>query len=173
MGLWKMIKSLFASGGSAPPDAPRLRAGNESELSVSLGALPDGERGWITLSEARHLFSHMDDQYAFGEMDDVGKSKLGAFAAQSEHRSSVDIMPVEGRVYFTRRIKGERHVTLIGFSEASKQRGALAPTRNKTARVRHLARVLNGGVAARGASAAAGDAKNEGEHDVREEGGRG
>jgi hypothetical protein len=47
----------------------------------------------------------MDDQYAFGEMDDAGKSNLGAFAAQSEHRSSVDIMPVEGRVYFTRKIR--------------------------------------------------------------------
>jgi hypothetical protein len=105
MGLWKTIKSLFASGGSAPPDAPRLEAGSESELSLSLRALPDGERGWITLAEARYLFSHMDDQYAFGEMDDVGKSKLGAFAAQSEHRSSVDIMPVEGRVYFTRKIR--------------------------------------------------------------------
>jgi hypothetical protein len=106
MGLWQTIKSLFASGGSGSPDAPRLNAGNESELSVSLRALPDGERGWITLSEARHLFSHMGDQYAFGEMDDVGKSKLGAFAAQSEHRSSVDIMPVEGRVYFTRNAAG-------------------------------------------------------------------
>jgi hypothetical protein len=58
MDLWKSIKSLFASGGSAPPDAPRLKAGNESELSVSLRALPDGEPGWITLSEARYLFSH-------------------------------------------------------------------------------------------------------------------
>jgi hypothetical protein len=38
MDLWKSIKSLFASGASAPPDAPRLKAGNESELSVSLRA---------------------------------------------------------------------------------------------------------------------------------------
>ena len=35
MGLWKTIKSLFASGGSAPPDAPRLKAGNESDVSVA------------------------------------------------------------------------------------------------------------------------------------------
>ena len=105
MDLWKSIKSLFASGGSAPPDAPRLKAGNESELSVSLRALPDGERGWITLSEARYLFSHMDDQYAFGEMDDEGKSNLSEFAAQSEHRSSIAIMPLEGRFYFTRKTR--------------------------------------------------------------------
>ena len=105
MDLWRTIKSLFAPGGSAPPDAPRLKAGDELELSVSLRALSDGERGWITLSEAGHLFSHMDDQYAFGEMDDAGKTNLSAFAAQSEHRSSVDIMPVEGRVYFTPKIR--------------------------------------------------------------------
>jgi hypothetical protein len=85
MGLWKTIRSLFAYGDSAPPDAARLKAGNESELSTSLRALPHGERGWFTLSEARYLFSRMDDQYAFGEMDDVGKPNLGAFAAQSQH----------------------------------------------------------------------------------------
>jgi hypothetical protein len=49
------------------------------------------------------LFSTMDDQYAFGEMDEQGKASLAAFAAQSEHRSTVDFMPTEGRVYFTRK----------------------------------------------------------------------
>jgi hypothetical protein len=103
MELWKTIKSLFASEGSTPFDEPKLRAGNESELSASLRALPDGEQGWITLSEARALFSRMDDQYAFGEIDEEGKSNLSGFAAHSEHRSSFQIMPVEGRVYFTRK----------------------------------------------------------------------
>jgi hypothetical protein len=45
----------------------------------------------------------MDDQYAFGEMDEIGRANLVAFAAQSEHRSTFDLMPVEGRVYFTRK----------------------------------------------------------------------
>jgi len=49
------------------------------------------------------LFSPMDDQYAFGEMDQIGRAHLPAFAAQSEHRSTFDLMPVEGRVYFTRK----------------------------------------------------------------------
>jgi hypothetical protein len=44
----------------------------------------------------------MDDQYAFGEMDNQGKTNLAAFAAQIEHRSTVDFMPSEGRLYFTR-----------------------------------------------------------------------
>ena len=101
--MWKTIKSLFGSGARAPPDAPRLSASTEVALSGSLGALPVGERGWITMSEARSLFSRMEDQYAFGEMDEEGKGTLGTFAAQSEHRSRVDFMPTEGRIYFTRK----------------------------------------------------------------------
>jgi hypothetical protein len=98
MGIWETIKAVFA-----PNDAPRLRANNESELSASIRTLRVGERGWIALSEARSLFSQMDDQYAFGEIDDEGKSNLAAFAAQTEHRSTFDFMPTEGRVYFTRK----------------------------------------------------------------------
>jgi hypothetical protein len=102
MGLWRTIKAVFAPAGPEPPDATRLAARDTSALSASLRALPGGERGWITLAQARTLFSRMDDQYAFGEMDDDGKSNLAAFAARAEHRSTVDFMPTEGRVYFTR-----------------------------------------------------------------------
>jgi hypothetical protein len=101
MGIWKTIKAAF--GASVPPDARRLNVVDVFALSASLGALHVGERGWITLSEARDLFSTMDDQYAFGEMDEGGRASLAAFAAQSEHRSTVDLMPAEGRVYFTRK----------------------------------------------------------------------
>jgi hypothetical protein len=101
MGIWKTIKAAF--GTAVPPDARRLNAVDELALSASLRTLHVGERGWITLSEARDLFSTMDDQYAFGEMDEQGKASLAAFAAQSEHRSTVDLRPVEGRVYFTRK----------------------------------------------------------------------
>jgi hypothetical protein len=45
----------------------------------------------------------MNDQYAFGEMDEVGKTSLAAFAAESDHRPAFDLMPIEGRVYFTRK----------------------------------------------------------------------
>jgi hypothetical protein len=92
-----------APGTSTPPDARRLSAVDELALSASLRALPVGERGWITLSEARALFSPMDERYAFGEMDEVGKTSLAAFAAESNHRSAFDLMPVEGRVYFIRK----------------------------------------------------------------------
>src|SRR5262249_20806939 len=101
MGLWQTIKAAF--GTHTPHDARRLAAVNEDVLSASIRALSVEERGWITLSEARALFSSMDEQYAFGEMDEAGKRSLAAFAAESEHRCTFDIMPVESRVYFTRK----------------------------------------------------------------------
>ena len=112
MGIWKAIKAAF--GTPTPPDARRLNAIDVFALSASLGALPDGERGWITLSEAQDLFSPMDDQYAFGEMDETGRARLAAFAAQGEHRSSFDLMPIEGRVYFARKKQldvGRQHLS--------------------------------------------------------------
>jgi hypothetical protein len=43
----------------------------------------------------------MDEQYAFGEMDDDGKRRLASFT--TEHSSDADLMPVEARVYFARK----------------------------------------------------------------------
>jgi hypothetical protein len=99
MGIWKTIKAAFST--HTPPDARKLNASDEGTLSASIKALPVGERGWITMSEARALFSSMDEQYAFGEMDEAGKKSLAEFA-ESEHRSTFDFMPTEKRVYFTR-----------------------------------------------------------------------
>jgi hypothetical protein len=86
---------------------PKLDAGNEASLSQSIRTLPLGDRGWITMREARALFSALDDQYAFGDTDEPGKAKIAAFAAQAEHRSTYDFMPVEDRVYFTRTAGGQ------------------------------------------------------------------
>jgi hypothetical protein len=44
----------------------------------------------------------VDEEYAFGELDDPGKQRLAEFVADATHRSIVDFMPKEGRVYFTR-----------------------------------------------------------------------
>jgi hypothetical protein len=65
-----------------------------------VSALSPGDRGWITFAEARTLFSTKSDQYAFGEQDDAGRRNIESFAAQ--HRSAINFMPVEGRVYFVR-----------------------------------------------------------------------
>ena len=59
--------------------------------------------GWITNKEAKQLFSSMDDEYAFGEMDEAGKSNIADFAAHVTPGYSFEFMPVEGRVYFMRK----------------------------------------------------------------------
>jgi len=97
------IKAFFGVGAPIPPDARRLPAASENQLSSSLQALPIGEKGWVSLREAWHLFSQMDEQEAFGEMDNAGRMRLADFAAYSTHRSEIDFMPSEGRVYFTRK----------------------------------------------------------------------
>ena len=104
MAVFDRIKSLLGSKPVKAPPERHLGAETEAGLSSSLRALVSGAKGWITLEEARRLFSPMDEaQYAFGEMDEVGKTSLAAFAAESDHRSAFDLMPIEGWVYFTRK----------------------------------------------------------------------
>jgi hypothetical protein len=103
LSLLDKIKSFFAAGTRTPPDARKLAASSENELSASLQALPTGEKGWIPLRDAWHLFSAMDEEEAFGEMDDAGNRRLAEFAAYPIHRSEFNFMPTEGRVYFTRK----------------------------------------------------------------------
>jgi hypothetical protein len=78
-----------------------LPATSERALSSSLQNLPLRERGWIRLSEAAHLFSPEEPDYAFGDMDDEGKRALAEFGADC--RCEYQFMPTEGRVYFRRR----------------------------------------------------------------------
>ena len=65
--------------------------------------LPFEEPGWITSKEARLLFCAMDDQYAFGEMDELGKRNLATFASEAMGGCLFELMPVEERVYFIRK----------------------------------------------------------------------
>jgi hypothetical protein len=101
--LWEWVKSLFSTSSLEPPDALELGANSESELSSSLRRLRVGQKGWITLERAASLFSPMEDQYAFGELDHEGKRNLAKFATLIEHRSSFEFMPAENRLYFTRK----------------------------------------------------------------------
>ena len=95
-----LIRRLFGANAAAPPDAAKLDGTTEAALARSLTALPPDERGWITFAEARILFSTKAAEYAFGETDEDGKRNIESFAAQ--HRSVINFMPVEGRVYFVR-----------------------------------------------------------------------
>jgi hypothetical protein len=104
MGLWDRITSLLTSrpAESAHSDT-RLLARNESQLSASIRELHPGARGWITVKKAGALFSLMGNEYAFGKMDDKGRAKLEAFAAQDQHRSELTLMLAEKQIYFTRK----------------------------------------------------------------------
>ena len=86
-----------AAGASA---AQWRERGSEAALVQSLARLSSENSGWITMEEGRHLFSPIDDQYAFGEADDDGRSNLARFGRQHDVR--FDIMPFEGRIYFSR-----------------------------------------------------------------------
>jgi hypothetical protein len=100
MGLRDLLKKIFGSANATPPDVTRLSGTSENSLGSSLQSLPAGERGWITLAEAACLFSTEESQYAFGDFDEAGKSRLAQFASQ--YRCAPNFMPTEGRVYFVR-----------------------------------------------------------------------
>ena len=100
MAVGNWLNRMFGARGSVPADLRKLSAASERALAASVRGLGAGERGWITLAEAAHLFSTADEQYAFGEMDDAGKARLADFAAQ--FRCFPEFMPTEGRVYFRR-----------------------------------------------------------------------
>ena len=89
---------LFGADAAAPPDAMKLDGTTEATLARSLSALPPDKRGWITFAEAGILFSTKGALYAFGETDQDGRRNIESFA--TEHRSVINFMPVEGRVYF-------------------------------------------------------------------------
>jgi hypothetical protein len=101
LGIGDWLKHIFGSENAAPKDLPKLSSATKSDLLSSLQRLLPGQRAWIGLREAAHLFSTQDTEYAFGEMDEQGKRELDQFAA--ECRCDVQFMPVEGRLYFTRK----------------------------------------------------------------------
>jgi hypothetical protein len=105
MRVWDRLKSVFEEAAD-PKLPPKLDANSEAALSRSIRILPLGNRGWITMREARSLFSPLRDQYAFGDTDDQGKAEIARFAAQRGHHSDFDFMPAEDRVYFTRTAGG-------------------------------------------------------------------
>ena len=103
MSLWDWWKSLLLQGAPTGPSTQRLDGRSKTLLAASIKALPYETPGWITNKEAKQLFSPVDDDYAFGEMDEVGKSNIADFAAHVTPRCSFEFMPVEGRVYFLRK----------------------------------------------------------------------
>src|SRR5262249_45295283 len=99
MGLGDAMKKIFGTSTDATPaDERQLAGGTEDALGSSLQKLPSSERGWITMTQAAALFSHEEEQYAFGELEEGGKTRLAQFAEQ--YQRIPDFRPPEGRMYF-------------------------------------------------------------------------
>jgi hypothetical protein len=99
-------KSLFPQGSIVAPPPRRLDGRGKLLLEHSIKMLPYDEPGWITSKEAKSLFSAQEDQYVFGEMDEVGKQNLASFASGVDDGCLFEFMPVEDRVYFIRKASG-------------------------------------------------------------------
>jgi hypothetical protein len=98
--LGRMFNWAADTRAATPTSPPQLDAGSGSTLAAAVRRLPRQERGWIALGDGQRLFSAMPTQYAFGDMDEQGRAKIESFAGQAG--ASYSIMPVEGRIYFTR-----------------------------------------------------------------------
>ena len=83
MDLLDRLKAFFRLG-VLPPALRRLDGRSKALLAASFKMLPDEEPGWITMKEAAAPFSPERDAYAFGELDEIGKANLAAFASASE-----------------------------------------------------------------------------------------
>ncbi len=99
-------KSLFPQGSIVAPPPRRLAGRGKLLLEPSIKMMPYDEPGWITSKEAKSLFSAQEDQYVFGEMDEVGKQNLASFASGVDDGCLFEFMPVEDRVYFIRKASG-------------------------------------------------------------------
>ena len=103
MGWLSQLKSLLSRDSVPPPAPQRLDGRSKALLAASIKMLPYDEPGWITMKEAGALFSPNEGEYAFGEMDEVGKRNLATFAAEATPGCLFEFMPVEDRVYFIRK----------------------------------------------------------------------
>jgi hypothetical protein len=82
MKISDILKLIFAGTRAEPSPPAKLDSTTEAALAQSVGRLSLGEPGWITMQEGRRLFSPMDDLYAFGEMDEVGRNNLTRSASK-------------------------------------------------------------------------------------------
>jgi hypothetical protein len=97
---WEWLRSLFGRPSREPELEIRLDASSEEVLSTSLRRLSPGQIGWITIDEARRLFSSADNATALGMFDPSGTLALANFAAAAQHRSRAH--RTDGRVQFRR-----------------------------------------------------------------------
>jgi hypothetical protein len=102
--MWNWLRKMIGTSPTETEAATdiHLKASTEAALSRALRKLSPGQEGWITFSEAGHLFS-ADDNNPLSETDIEGQLALGRFAADWRHRSAPRRDSDKRRIYFTRR----------------------------------------------------------------------
>jgi hypothetical protein len=75
--------TLSATRAIPPMKVVPIDGRSKASLAASLKFLRDEEPEWITLTEAKTLFSPATDAYAFGEIDEIGKANLAARSGRS------------------------------------------------------------------------------------------
>jgi hypothetical protein len=99
---WEWLRSLIRRPSREAELEPiKLDGSSTQALSISLQRLSPGQDGWITIEEARRLFSaDTDDATALTMFDPNGLRALSEFAADAQHRSRAH--RPDGRVNFRR-----------------------------------------------------------------------
>jgi hypothetical protein len=100
MGLLNFL-NIFSRTSRALPASRRLDGRSRALLAASFRPLRDGEPGWITMQEARKLFSPVEDRDAFTETDKLGNTNLAAFAS-ALGEVQFKFAPTAGRLYLVR-----------------------------------------------------------------------
>jgi hypothetical protein len=97
----RWLKNVFSYESFALPAAHRLDGRSRAFLAASFRPLRDGEPGWITMQDARKLFSLVEDSHALGENDKLGNANLAAFASALD--AQIEVAPSAGRLYLMRK----------------------------------------------------------------------
>jgi hypothetical protein len=97
----RWLRKVFSRACFAIPAGHRLNGRSRASLAASFRPLRDGEPGWITMREARKLFSPVEDSDALGEMDELGHANVAVFASAMD--AQIEFAPSAERLYLIRK----------------------------------------------------------------------
>ena len=99
--IMRWLRNIFPRASFPLPPTYRLDGRSRALLAASFRRLRDSEPGWITMEEARKLFSPVWDGDALNQMDKFDNANLAAFASALD--AQFEFSPSSGRLYLTRK----------------------------------------------------------------------
>jgi hypothetical protein len=97
----RWLRNMFFRASFALPAAHRLDGRSRALLAASFRRLRDSEPGWITMQEARKLFSSVEESHALNKNDKLGNANLAAFTSALE--AQIEFARSAGRLYLVRK----------------------------------------------------------------------